>query len=172
LQVKWTLFLPQGFEPEGPKECEFEVYLSTTGELRKQRTKQGLTIKQRFKSMAVLPLPEEQTTLKQVLENSYSSLYELEPYAARNVLTLQSIPFTDEEMEEYIKRAPDSGETRAYRSGDRSNNARIHHGQSSTPGRISKEDWMKDRMDYLSEIENDYKESLKEVEKREQQHIH
>lgn len=172
LQVKWTLFFPQGFEPEGPKECEFEVYLSTTGELREQRTKQGLTIKQRFKSMAILPLPKEQTTLKQVLDNTYTLLFELEPYAARDVLTLKSIPFTDEEMEEYIKSAPDSGETIEYRSGDRSDSARIHHGQSSKPGRISKEDWMKDRMDYLSEIENDYKESLKEVEKREQQHIH
>ncbi len=167
LQVKWTLFFPEGFEPENPNECEFEVYLSTNSALREQRDKQGLTAEQRFKSMAVLPLPEEQTTLKEVLENTYSSLFELEPYAARDVLTLQSIPLTDEEMEEYIKRAPDSGETRAYRDGDRSDNARLHHGQSSKPSGISKEDWIKDRMEYLHEIEKDYKEFLKEVEKRE-----
>ncbi len=38
LHVRWTLFSAQGFEPEGPKECELEVYLSTTGGLREKRT--------------------------------------------------------------------------------------------------------------------------------------
>lgn len=168
LQVKWTLFCPRGFEPEGPKECELEVYLGTTGLLHAKRTKEGLPTRQRFKPMAVLPLPEEQTTLKQVLDDTYSSLSDLEPYAACDSLTLKSVPFTDEEMEEFIKEYPDSGETREYRSGDRSKNARLHHGRTSKPSRISKEDWVKDRMDYFMEIENNHKEFLQEVEKSEQ----
>jgi hypothetical protein len=166
LQVKWTLFFPQGFEPEGPKECELEVYLGTIGSLYEKRTKEGLPTNQRFKPIAVLPLPEEQTTLEQVLDDTFKSLSDLEPYAARDSLTLQSVPFTEQEMEEYINTLPDdSDDARRYRS-DKS--IRLHHGRTSKPSRISKEDWVKDRMDYLKEIENNYKEFLQEVEKRDQ----
>lgn len=168
LQVKWTLFFPQGFEPEGPEECEFEVYLSTIGSLRDKRTKEGLPTEQRFKPMAILPLPKEQTALQQIMDATYSSLLELEPFAACDSLTLKSVPFTDEEMEEYIKEYPDSGETLKYRSGDRSKLARLHHGRSTKPSEISKEDWVKDRMDYLQKIKKNYKDFLEEVQKREQ----
>jgi len=73
LQVTWTLFLPQGFEPQGPQECEFEVYISTTGKLREERTKDGLPIEQNFKSMAILPLPQEQIPLQQVMDDTYTN---------------------------------------------------------------------------------------------------
>ena len=166
--VRWTLFFAEGFEPESPKECEFEVYLSTRGRLREMRTKEGLPVKQRFKSMAVLPLPEEQVLLSQVMEETYASLSALEPYAAHDRLTLKSVPFSDEEMAEYIKQHPDSGETRTYRAGDRSEKARLHHGQSSKPSEIDRDPWLQDRMEYIQEITENYEAFLEEVKRREQ----
>ena len=166
LQIRWTLFYPQGFEPKGPEECELEVYINNFGTFAEQRSESGLPIRERFKPIATLPLPEESTRLLKVLNKVYSITSELELIAAHDTLTLKSVSFTDEEMEEYIQKFPDSGETRKYRSGDRSKNARLHHGQSSRPSEISKEDWMKDRMGYLREIENNYKTFLEEVKSR------
>ncbi len=167
-QVQWTLFFPQGFEPGGPKECEFEVYLSTNGSLHEKRTKEGLPTRQNFKPMVVLPLPEEKISLEQVWDKTYSTTKTLEPVVGSSSLTLKSVPFTDQEMEDYINEHPESGETREYRAGDRSESARLHHGRINKPSRMSKEDWVKDRMDYLKEIENNYREFLQEVERREQ----
>jgi hypothetical protein len=169
LQVKWTLFLPKGFEPGVAEKCELEVYMYNHGALANKRSELGLPTRERFKPIAVLPLPKESIALAEVTDEVYSTINELEPFVASTRLTLKSVPFTDEEMEEYIKEHPDSGETRKYRLGDRSKSARILHGQSSKPSEISKENWVKDRMDYLREIEKNYKEFLQEVKKIEQE---
>ena len=169
VQVKWTLFLPQGFEPGGAEKCELEVYMYNHGALAKKRSELGLPTRERFKPIAVLPLPKESIALAEVMDEVYSTTNELEPFVASTRLTLKSVPFTDEEMEEYIKEHPDSGETRKYRLGDRSKSARLLHGQSSKSSEISKENWVKDRMDCLHEIENNYKEFLQKVQKIEQE---
>ena len=169
LQVRWTLFFPQGFEPGGAEECELEVYMYNHGALARKRSELGLPTRERFKPIAVLPLPKESIALAEVMDEVYSTINELEPFVARTMLTLKSVPFTDEEMEKYIKEYPDSGATIKYRSGDRSKTARPHHGQSSKPSEINEKDWIKDRMDYLQVIENNYKQFLQEVKKREQE---
>ena len=167
LQVRWTLFFPEGFEPGGVEKCELEVYMYNHGALARKRSELGLPTRERFKPIAVLPLPKESIALAEVMDKVYSTTNEL-PFVASAMLTLKSVPFTDEEMEKYIKEYPDSGETIKYRSGDRSKTARLHHGQSSKPSEISEKDWIKDRMDYLQVIENNYKQFLQEVKKREQ----
>ena len=154
LQVKWTLFLPQGFERGGMEKYELEVYMYNHGALAKKRSELGLPTRERFKPIAVLPLPKESIALAEVMDEVYSTTNELELFVASTRLTLKSVPFTDEEMEKYIKEYPDSGETKEYRSGDRSKTARLQRGQSSIPSEISKEDWAKDRMGYLQELKN------------------
>lgn len=164
LEVQWVLFSSQGFEPEGPKECEFEVYISTGGKLREERTKDGLSIEQNFKSMAILPLPQEQTALQQVMDDTYSAIMELEPLVAFDRLSqkLQLVPFTDEEMDAWAQKTPLSPAAKRWLSGDKS----WRHSHELPSSEISKEDWTKDRMDYLQEIENNYEEFLQEVERR------
>ena len=49
--------------------------------------------------------------------------------------------------------------------GDKSK--RLSHGQSSKPSKISKEDWIRDRTDYLAERKNSYNEFLEEIKRRE-----
>ncbi len=166
LEVQWLLFSPQGFEPEGPKECEFEIYISTTHKHREERTKDGLPIKQNFKSMAILGLPQEQTALQQVMDDTYSTIMELEPLVAFDRLSqkLQLVPFTDKEMDTWAQKVPMSPASKKWFSGDKSWR-RSHELPSS---KISEEDWVKDRMEYLQEIKDKYKEFLEEVEKREQ----
>ena len=165
LQVQWTLFLPQGFGLEEEGECELEVYMYTHGELSKKRKKAGLPTRERYIPMAVLDLPNESIALNKVLSEVHLTASELEPFVADNRLILKSIPFTDEEMDAYIEENPDSGETREYRSGDKSN--RLSHGQSSKPSKINKDEWIKDRMDFLEELNNSYNDFLKEVKRRE-----
>jgi len=167
LQVRWTLFFPEGFEPGGVEKCELEVYMYNHGALAKKRSELGLPTRERFKPIAVLPLPKESIALAEVMDKVYSTTNEL-PFVASAMLTMKSVPFTDEEMEEYIKEHPNSGKTRKYRLGDRSKSARILHGESRKPGEISKENWLKDRMDYLQVLESNYKQFLQEVKKIEQ----
>lgn len=167
LQVQLVLFYAKGFEPGGPEQCEFEVYMYTSGKLREARVAAGLPERQRFNPLAVLQLPDEQVEVGLVLDEVYSVASELEPLVAFDKLRLRSVPFTDEEMGEYIKEHPTSGETRAYRAGDRSKNARLHHGQSSKPSEINREDWVKDRIEYLQERKKSYREFLEEVQRKE-----
>ena len=151
LEAKLALLVPIGSWPENVENCELEVRISVIGDhLRKQMTE----VDKRFKPMAVLSLPKEQTSLDEVWEKVYSTAKTLEPTVGFDFLTLKSVPWTDEEMEDYINKFPESGETREYRAGDRSKSARLHHGRTSKPSKISKEDWSKDRMDYLEEIPN------------------
>jgi hypothetical protein len=154
LEAKLALLVPIGTWHEDVNQCELEVRISVTGDqLKKQRTKAGLLCDKNFKPMVVLPLPEEEISLEQLWEEAYSTAKMLEPVVSFSHLTLKSVPWTDQEMEDYINKYPNSGETRKYRSGDRSNSARLHRGQTSKPSRISKEDWVKDRMGYLKEVE-------------------
>ena len=139
------------------------------GALANKRSELGLPTRERFKPIAVLPLPKESIALAEVMDEVYSTTNELEPFVARAMLTLKSVPFTDEQMDKYIQEYPDSGETAKYRSGDRSEAARLHHGQSSTPSRVSEKDWIEDRMGYLQALELNYKQFLQEVEKTEQE---
>jgi len=92
---------------------------------------------------------------------------ELEPLVAFDRLSqkLQLVPFTDEEMDAWAQKVPMSPASKKWLSGDKS--WRLSHQLPSSE--IDKEDWIKDRMDYLQEIENNYKEFLQEVKKREQQ---
>ena len=167
LEVQWVLFFPEGFEPEGPEECEFEVYISTISKLREERIEDGLPIKQNFKSMAILPLPQEQTALQQVMDDTYSTIMELEPLVAFEGLSqkLQLVPFTDEEMDAWAQKAPMSPVSKKWLSGDKSWR-RSHQLPSSE---ISKEDWIKDRLGHLQQCKDRYKEFLEEVKKREQE---
>jgi len=166
LQVEWTLFVPQGFETEDVKECELEIYMYNHGALAKKRAELDLPTRERFKPIAILPLPKESVALAQVMDKVYSIANELEQFVAFDRLTLKKVPFTDEEMEAWVKENPSDWIAERWLSGDK--NARLSHARPSKPSQISKEDWVKDRMDCLQEIKNNYKEFLQEVKKREQ----
>lgn len=164
LDVRWVLFFPQGFEPEGPKECEFEIYLSTHGNLRKERTKDGLTIEQNFKSIAILPLPEEQVALQEVMDDTYYAIMELEPFVGSTILSqnLQHVPYTDDEMDTLVQKVPLSPAAKKWLSGDKS--VRLSHKLPTSE--IAKEDWIADRLDHLQKCKDGYKEFLEEVKRR------
>jgi hypothetical protein len=151
LQVRWELLVPLGSWPEHVDECELEVRMGAIGELKKLRSQSGLSCDERFKPMTILPLPNEKTRLAYVLEEVHQIATILEPFVGYDQLTLQSVPWTDEEMEEYVSEHPDSGEARMYRS-DKSR--RLYHGRSSKPSDIKKEDWMADRTQYIQERMN------------------
>jgi hypothetical protein len=167
LEVQWTFFMPRGFDLQDEDKWEFEVYLNTHGKLAEERKQAGLPVRERFKPMGSVDLPEESTSLNEILNKIYLAASELEPFTNYGKLTLKSIPFTDEEMDAYVKEHPNSGETREYRSGDRSKSARLHHGQSDNPSKIEIDDWYKDRLDYLEERNDIYNNFLEEVKRRE-----
>jgi len=152
-QIRWTLFLPHGFDGKGPKECELEVHLYTIGRLQADRSRKGLPTQQRSKPMAVLPLPETPETLstpEEVMHQVYSTIAAFEPYVASAKLELRHVPFTDEEMEAEIKKHPDDGIAKLYRS-DKSQ--RLLHGRSTRPSEMRTEDWITDRVSQLLEME-------------------
>jgi hypothetical protein len=151
LQVRWELLAPMGSWPEHVDECELEVQISATGKLNQLRTQSGLSCRERFKPITTLPLPNEETSLAQVLKEVHLVATMLEPFVGYDQLVLRSVPWTDEEMEAFVSKHPDSGEAKMYRS-DKS--WRIYHGRSSRPSEIKKEDWMIDRMEYIQECMN------------------
>ena len=165
LDVQWVLFLPKGFEPEGPKECEFEIYISTTGNLRKERTKDGLTIEQNFESMAILPLPEEQVVLQKVMDDTYYAIMELDLFAASTSLNskLQYVPFTDDEMDTWAQEVPLSPTAKKWLSGDKS----VRRSHKLPSSEIAKEDWIADQLTRLEMTKDGYQKFLEEVERRE-----
>ena len=150
LIVRWTVFVPRGFEAGILNECKLELhYLYASGKLAAKRKEAGLPDRVRIKPIAVLPLPENTESIESRLSQTYNVIKMLEPMTAEKHLQLKSVPFTDQEMEDYIRRYPDSGETRKYRFGDRSENARLHHGQTQKPSQIEFECWLKDRLAYI-----------------------
>lgn len=104
LQVQLTFFFPKGFEPGELEQCEFELrHIDNMGNLYLKRKSLGLSTKERINPITILPLPKKEVGLVKTLEEIYSISTELEPFVALDWLTLKAKPFTDEEMEEYIK---------------------------------------------------------------------
>ncbi len=83
------------------------------------------------------------------MDEVYSLAQILESFVAFDKLTLKSVPFTDEEMEKYIKKYPSSGEARLYRQDKKQ---RLLHGRTSKPSKISKEKWVEDRVKCLEDM--------------------
>jgi hypothetical protein len=151
LEVQSAFLVPLGAWPDRVTECELEVYISTPGgELRRQRVTQGLQTEARFKPMGTVPLPDAGTSAAQVLTDVYALARKLDAFVAFDRLTLKSVPFTDAEMEEYIRRYPESGESRRYRAGDKT--SRLLHGVAKGVNQIGPEAWQKDRMQYLKDL--------------------
>lgn len=153
LEVQSAFLVPMGSWPEQVTDCELEVYVSTNNEAwRRKRTVQGWESEGNFKALAVVPLPEAESTPVQVVSDVYTLARRVEPFVAFNRLVTKPVPFTDEEMEDYIRAHPDSDETRDYRAGDTAR--RLARGSSKGVGQIGREDWMEDRLQWLTGIVN------------------
>jgi len=150
LMVKWTVFVPNGFEAGHVTQCEFELdYLRTEGKLAIKRTEAGLPDRKRFKPIATLPLPDEQVSLDNLIGGVYDVVKLFELIVAEECLDLRQIPFTDTEMEDFVKRVPSDGITKEWKAGNKS--VRLWHGQSKKPSQIDKEHWTEDRLGYIRE---------------------
>ena len=152
LKVTWTVFDPWGFEAGQVSQCKFELYLSTEGKLALKRKEAGLPNRKRFKPIVTLPLPAEKVNLENQIRKVYNIVRLLEPIVSEKHLTLKSIPFTDEEMEEEVKRFPSDGTAKLWKEGLK-DSARLSHGQSQSPSNISEYDWAEDRLKYIEEIQ-------------------
>ena len=152
LQVKSTLLVPEDSWPEAIDQCELEAYVSVVGcQLKAKRTAKGVPCEERSKPLALVPLPPEELGLDTILEEVYSTAKTLEAFVGYDKLILKSVPFTDKEMEDWIREHPSDLRVQEYRS-DKS--SRLHHGGPRKPSEISKEDWTKDRVGYLQELKN------------------
>ncbi len=154
LVIQWTIFLPQGFDAGQVDQIRLELYyLYTNGKLAKKRKEAGLSDRERFNPIATLPLPANSVELESQLNKTYSLIQLLEPLQAEIHLELMSVPFTDEEMEAFVKDKPDDGITKMWKAGDK--RSRLYHGQSKKPSQISFEGWLEDR---LADIEKYHKQ--------------
>ncbi|MCJ7675472.1 MAG: hypothetical protein MUO33_10020 [Sedimentisphaerales bacterium] len=150
LVVKWTVFVPNGFEAGQVTQCKFDLdSLFTEGKLAMKRTETGLPVRERLKPIATLPLPDEQVSLENLVGGVYDVVELFEPIVAEESLTLKPIPFTDEEMEDFTKRVPSDGITTEWKAGNKS--VRLWHGQSKKPSQINKDTWAEDRLTYIQE---------------------
>lgn len=149
LMVKWTVFVPNGFEAGQVTQCKFDLYYLTVGKLAMKRTEAGLPVRERFKPIATLPLPDEQVSLENLVGEAYDVVELFEPIVAEESLTLKEIPFTDAEMEDFTKRVPSDSITKEWKAGNKS--VRLWHGQSKKPSQINKDRWVEDRLTYIRE---------------------
>jgi hypothetical protein len=153
LKVTWTVFVPKGFEPGQVSQCKFELnYLYTDGKLALKRKKAGLPDRKRFKPIATLPLPAEKANLENQISKVYDLVALLEPIVSEKHLILKSIPFTDEEMDEFVNKIPADSIAKLWKA-DQKESARLSHGQSQRPSTISKHNWAEDRLKYIEEIQ-------------------
>jgi hypothetical protein len=149
LDIQWTFFIPQGFEAGQVDHLKLELYyLYTCGKLAEKRKKSGLSDRERFNPIAILPLPNNSVSLESQLNKTYNLIKLLELIRAEIQLELMSVPFTDEEMDTFTKDRPDDGITKMWKAGNR--DSRLFHAQSKKPSQISFDNWLKDR---LTEIE-------------------
>lgn len=152
LEVWSALLIPTGSWPEVIDQCELEAYISVIGcELKRKRTAKGVPCEERFKPIAVVPLPAEELGLDTILEEVYSTAKTLEAFVGYDKLILKSIPYTDKEMEDWIRENPSDPRAQEYRS-DKS--LRMHHGGPTKPSETSKEDWARDRIEYLQKVKS------------------
>ncbi|MHC4474597.1 MAG: anti-sigma factor family protein [Planctomycetota bacterium] len=150
LQVRSMLLALKGSWPEEVEKCELEVHIGITGDALKERmAAKGLPCDERFNPIAVLALPKAKTNLEKTIAETYAVAKKLEQYVAYDKLTLKSVPFTDREMEDWVRKHPSDRVSQTYLA-DKTN--RLSHGQATVPSKISKEDWAKDRMAYLAEV--------------------
>lgn len=150
LVVKWTVFVPNGFEAGQVTQCKFDLDpLFTEGKLAMKRTETGLPVRERLKPIVTLLLPDEQVSLENLVGGVYDVVELFEPIVAEESLTLKPIPFTDEEMEDFTKRVPSDGITTEWKAGNKS--VRLWHGQSKKPSQINKDTWAEDRLTYIQE---------------------
>ena len=155
LVIRWTVFIPHGFEPGQVDKIKLELYyLYARGDWAAKRKADGLEDRIRISPIATLPLPDESVNLESQLNKTYNHIKLLEPMVAEKHLQLKPIPFTDEEMEEYIKELPNSGETIKYRTGDRSDKARMLHGKTLKASQISFDSWLEDRLACIKKSQN------------------
>lgn len=150
LTVRWTVFVPNGFEAGHVSQCELDLdYLYTEGKLAAKRREAGLPDRQRFKPIATLQLANEAASLDDLVGQVYDVVKSLEPIVAEEHLELRSIPFTDAEMEAFIKRVPADGIAKEWKAGNK--DVRLWHGQSKKPSQIDKDDWSAERLRYIRE---------------------
>ncbi|MHC4292031.1 MAG: LolA family protein [Planctomycetota bacterium] len=153
LVIRWTVFIPHGFEPGQLDKIKLELYyLYARGSWGAKRKADGLEDRIRIKPIAVLPLPDDTLTLESQLNKTYNLIKLLEPMVAEKHLQLKSIPFTDEEMEERIKVIPNDGIAKMWKEGKKS--SRLGHGQSKRPSQINFEDWFEDRLEEIEKCQN------------------
>ncbi len=151
LEVQSVLLIPRGSWPDHVTECELEARVSIRDHgLRKKQTAKGLESEADFKPIAVVTVPDDSVSVAQILEDVYAMGRRLEPFLAFDRLAMRAIPFTDEEMEAYVREHPDAGETREYRAGDRTK--RLSHGASGQPSELDREQWFRDRMECLKDL--------------------
>ena len=150
--VRWTVFIPTGFEKVD--QCKFELYyLYARGKLAAKRKNAGLPDRIRFNPIATLPLPDTKVDLESQISNVYNLVKALEPIVGEKRLLLKSIPFTDKEMIDWIKEYPDDGIAKTWNSG--SKDSRLLHGQSKQPSQISEGAWIEDRLSYIGNFSKD-----------------
>jgi hypothetical protein len=150
LQIRSMLLLPKGSWPEEVEKCELEVRISIVGDaLKKKRAAEGLPCDKKFNPITVLPLPKTKTNLEHIIVEAYTVTKKLEQYVAYDKLTLKSVPFTDKEMEDWVRKHPSDRVSQKYLA---DKTQRLSHGRATEPSKISKEDWAKDRMAYLAEV--------------------
>jgi len=153
LLVRWTVFIPRGFEPGQVDEIKLELYyLYANGSWAAKRRANGLEDRMRIKPIAILPLPDNVLSIESQLNKTYNLIKLLEPMNAEKHLDLKPIPFTDEEMEEAIKEMPNDGITKMWKAGDKS--SRLYHGQSQKPSQISFKIWLEDRLTHIEKYQN------------------
>jgi hypothetical protein len=153
LLIQWTVFIPRGFEPGQVNSIKLELYyLYASGSWGAERIEKGLSDRLRFNPIATLPLPDNTVSLESQLTKTYNYMKLLEPMQAEKHLQLKSIPFTDEEMEQWCKDHPDSGIAKSYRSSNGSR--RLLLSQSKSASQISYEDWSKDIQEIINKHQN------------------
>jgi len=152
LDARWYLLAPKGLGAERIDQCELKVRIEAGRDHKRHRTASGLSREETFKPLATLSLPEEHTSLAQVLDDVYGATQSLESIVEYGELAIKERPYTDEELDELIEKFPNDKQARRQRSGDKSV-LRYHPGWTK-PSDMSKDDWAKERIGYLDEVRN------------------
>ena len=121
--------------------------------LAAKRIQAGLPTSKRFKPIATLELSDDVVKLENQMDSVYELIKSLEPVVALKHLWLKPMPFTDKEMDEFIKDIHGGGIAKKWKAGNK--DSRLSHGNSKKPSQINKDAWIEDRLNYIQKYSKD-----------------
>jgi len=116
-QITWSLLIPKGNWPEDRDNLELSIRVFTRNQLQKHYEDQGLDWYKSFKSLTVLPLPEDGVPRDELFERvllRLQGLAQAEHDYLRSSVSGRSRALTEQEVQRYRDMGEDEGMIKRY----------------------------------------------------------